>query len=68
MACRISRAMTITHTARAITIKPAMIQPIVTEVPMNNTNPSEMPPIHMKQEASRRIRIFDGWKEEINID
>ena len=68
MALRISRAMTITQTAAANKRPPAMIHPVVTAVPRKHTIANEMPPIQIKHEASKRIRILDGCRDEINND
>ena len=68
MAFRISRAITIIQTAAASNKPPAMIHPVVTEVPIKNTIAREMPPIQIKHEASSRIRILEGCRDEINND
>ena len=43
-----------------------MIQPVVAAVPIRQTTAREMIPIQMRHAATRRIRTFEGWKEEIN--
>ena len=45
-----------------------MIHPVVTAVPRKHTIANEMPPIQIKHEASKRIRILDGCRDEINND
>lgn len=54
--------MSTTQTARARTKAPANIHPVDNPLPMKIMKPMESRPIHIRQAAKSRMRIFEGRK------
>lgn len=66
-ACRISRIITMNHTAIAKTKAPATIHPVETIVPSRKTTANEMMPIQARQAIAKKTNTFEGLNEEIKI-